>query len=140
MKFDIIGKRYWAFLISGILILVSIIFLATAGLKPGIEFSSGSILTVSFPSDVNYEDFNPYQGTHGRAEGRTGERTPGAVRDADGGILQQYIPAGRRRNDQQRHHRGTDSFGGYPAVHHLGFPPDAEAVPLRRLRGDRADS
>ena len=48
MMFDIIGKRFWFFLISGVLILISIISLATVGLKPGIEFSSGSMLTVRF--------------------------------------------------------------------------------------------
>jgi preprotein translocase subunit SecF len=55
--FNIIGKRYWFFLISGLLILISIISLATAGLKPGIEFSSGSILTVRFMEKVDYNDF-----------------------------------------------------------------------------------
>ncbi len=65
MKFDIIGKRYWAFLISGILILISVIFLATAGLKPGIEFSSGSILTVNLENDVTYEDFKQAVGDIG---------------------------------------------------------------------------
>ncbi|MCJ7605455.1 MAG: protein translocase subunit SecF [Dehalococcoidales bacterium] len=56
MKFDIIGKRYWFFLISGVLILISVIALATAGLKPGIEFSSGSMLTVTFAEEVSYDD------------------------------------------------------------------------------------
>jgi preprotein translocase subunit SecF len=54
---NIIGKRYWFFLISGLLILVSIISLATVGLKPGIEFSSGSILTVKLTEPVEYNDF-----------------------------------------------------------------------------------
>jgi preprotein translocase subunit SecF len=55
--YDIIGKRYWFFLISGALILISIVSLATVGLKPGIEFSSGSILTVSFEQPPSYADF-----------------------------------------------------------------------------------
>jgi preprotein translocase subunit SecF len=55
--YDIIGKRYWFFLISGFFILVSIVSLATAGLKPGIEFSSGSILTVSFEQPPTYSNF-----------------------------------------------------------------------------------
>ncbi len=55
--YDIIGKRYWWFLISGFFILVSIVSLATAGLKPGIEFSSGSLLTVSFQQPVDYNAF-----------------------------------------------------------------------------------
>lgn len=50
---DIIGKRYWFFLISGIAILLSIIFLVVFGLKPGLEFSSGSMLTVSFEQEVD---------------------------------------------------------------------------------------
>jgi len=54
---DIIGKRNWFFLISGLLVLISIISLATVGLKPGIEFSSGSMLTVKFVEPVDYSDF-----------------------------------------------------------------------------------
>jgi preprotein translocase subunit SecF len=50
---DIISKRYWFFLISGIAILLSIIFLAVFGLKPGLEFSSGSSITISFTQTVD---------------------------------------------------------------------------------------
>lgn len=53
MTFDITNKRFWFFLISGLAILVSIISLATFGLKSGIEFSSGSILAVSFEQEVD---------------------------------------------------------------------------------------
>jgi preprotein translocase subunit SecF len=55
--YNIIGKRYWFFLISGVLILISIISLSTAGLKSGIEFSSGSILQVQFETPVDYAQF-----------------------------------------------------------------------------------
>jgi len=51
--FDIAGKRFWFFLISGAVILVGIIFLAVSGLKPGVEFSSGSMLTINFGKEVN---------------------------------------------------------------------------------------
>jgi preprotein translocase subunit SecF len=51
---DIVGKRYWLFLISGIAILLSIIFLAVFGLKPGLEFSSGSSMTISFSQKVDH--------------------------------------------------------------------------------------
>jgi preprotein translocase subunit SecF len=54
---NIIGKRYWFFLISGLLILLSIISLSTAGLKSGIEFSSGSVLQLKFDNEVNYSEF-----------------------------------------------------------------------------------
>jgi len=50
--FDIIGKRFWFFLISGVVIFIGIISLATFGLKSGIEFSSGSMLTVDFEQEV----------------------------------------------------------------------------------------
>ncbi len=50
--FDIIGKRFWFLLISGVVIVLSVISLVVFGLKPGIEFSSGSIMTVSFEQEV----------------------------------------------------------------------------------------
>lgn len=50
--FDITGKRFWFFLISGAVILVGIVSLAVFGLRPGIEFSSGSMLTVHFGQEV----------------------------------------------------------------------------------------
>lgn len=54
---DIIGKRFWFFSISGLLILISIISLATFGLKPSIEFSSGSILQVRLDTPADYNQF-----------------------------------------------------------------------------------
>jgi preprotein translocase subunit SecF len=57
MTFDMIGKRFWFFLISGVVILIGIISLATFGLPSGIEFSSGSILTVSFEGPVEHDAF-----------------------------------------------------------------------------------
>lgn len=51
--FDIAGKRFWFFLISGVVILVGIVFLAVSGLKPGVEFSSGSMLTINFGNKVD---------------------------------------------------------------------------------------
>jgi preprotein translocase subunit SecF len=50
---DIIGKRFWYFLISGIVILAGIIALFVFGLKTGIEFRSGSEVTVSFEQPVD---------------------------------------------------------------------------------------
>jgi len=50
--FDIIGKRFWFFLGSGIVILIGIVSLATFGLRAGIELSSGSMMTVSFEQEV----------------------------------------------------------------------------------------
>ena len=50
---DIVGKRFWFFIAAGAVILFSIISLAHFGLKPGIELSSGSLLTVNFEQTVN---------------------------------------------------------------------------------------
>lgn len=54
--FDIAGKRFWFFLISGVVILIGIISLATFGLKAGIEFSSGSMMTLSFEQEVDHDE------------------------------------------------------------------------------------
>ena len=49
---DIIGKRFWFFLGSGIVILIGIVSLATFGLNIGIELSSGSMMRVGFKQEV----------------------------------------------------------------------------------------
>jgi preprotein translocase subunit SecF len=54
---DIIGKRFWFFLISGVLIVIAIISLSVFGLKRSIEFESGSLLTVRLETPVDYTDF-----------------------------------------------------------------------------------
>lgn len=50
--FDITGKRFWFLPISGVVILIGVIALVVVGLQPGVEFSSGSILTVNFELEV----------------------------------------------------------------------------------------
>jgi preprotein translocase subunit SecF len=50
--FDIIGKRFRFFTISGIVILICVIALSSLGLKAGIEFNSGSQLTLGFDNQV----------------------------------------------------------------------------------------
>ena len=52
MTFNIIGKRYWFFLISGIVIILGMLSWAIFGLKTGVELSSGSLLTVRFEQEV----------------------------------------------------------------------------------------
>lgn len=49
---DIIGKRTWYFVIAGVLVIACIIFLVVFGLKAGVEFSSGSVMTVGFEQQV----------------------------------------------------------------------------------------
>jgi len=54
---DIIGKRFWFFLISGIHIVIAVLSLVVYGLKPSIEFSSGSLLSLKLETPVDYADF-----------------------------------------------------------------------------------
>ena len=89
--FDIIGKRFRFFLLSGAVILLGIIFLAVFGLNLGIEFGSGSMMRVGFEQEVDqvqlreelanlgyetaivlYPDRRVEQGAESRATGRSG--------------------------------------------------------------------
>jgi len=54
--FNIIGKRFKFFALSGLLVLVCAVSLAVFGFKPGIEFSSGSMLTIRFEQTVDIGD------------------------------------------------------------------------------------
>jgi len=50
---NIIGKRFWFFLISAVIIVPGIISLAIFGLEPGIDFSSGTTMTLRFSPEVD---------------------------------------------------------------------------------------
>jgi preprotein translocase subunit SecF len=50
--FNIIGKRFRFFLISVVVILIGIVSLASFGLEAGIEFSSGSLITLRFDEKI----------------------------------------------------------------------------------------
>lgn len=54
--FDFISKRNWFFLISAIIIIAGVITLIVAGLNTGIEFSSGSTMTLVFKEPVQQAD------------------------------------------------------------------------------------
>ncbi|MFC1920782.1 protein translocase subunit SecF [Chloroflexota bacterium] len=53
---NIVGNRRLFFIITCIVILVSAVSLATFGLRAGVEFSSGSALTVNFVEEVTQGD------------------------------------------------------------------------------------
>jgi preprotein translocase subunit SecF len=63
--FDIAGKRSLFLLISEVIILIGIIALVVFGLKPGIEFSSGSMLTVNFEQEVSQSELKEELGNLG---------------------------------------------------------------------------
>lgn len=48
MNINFIGKRNLTFIISGVLFVVALFFLIAYGLKPGMDFTGGSLLEVSF--------------------------------------------------------------------------------------------
>ena len=51
--FDFVGKRYWFFLLSALVIIPGIISLATFGLKTGIDFNAGTSMTLHFSTAVD---------------------------------------------------------------------------------------
>jgi preprotein translocase subunit SecF len=53
---NIAGKRFVFLILSEIVVLIAIVALGVFGLKPGIEFGSGSLLAVSFQQEVNQGD------------------------------------------------------------------------------------
>ena len=53
---DFVGKRKWYFLVSGIIILIGVIFLLSVGLQRGIEFTGGTMVTVRFEQEVTQEE------------------------------------------------------------------------------------
>ena len=51
--FDFVSKRYWFLLFSTVILIPCIISLAIFGLKPGIDFRSGTTMTLTFSTDVS---------------------------------------------------------------------------------------
>jgi preprotein translocase subunit SecF len=51
--FDFVGKRYWFFLLSALVIIPGIISLAVFGLKTGIDFKGGTTMTLHFSTAVD---------------------------------------------------------------------------------------
>ena len=54
----IVSKRLWFFLLSAIVIIVCVVSLGVFGLKTGLDFSSGSILTVVFEKTVTTQEID----------------------------------------------------------------------------------
>lgn len=65
---DIVGKRYWFFLLSAIIIIPGIISLGLFGIKPGIDFRSGTNLTLHFEPAVEESKLRQELATLGYAD------------------------------------------------------------------------
>src|SRR5438093_4808212 len=50
MLLRIVERKWWYFLLSGVLIVPGVIFILLGGLKLGIEFSSGTLIDIRFRS------------------------------------------------------------------------------------------
>ncbi len=53
LSIDFLGKRKMAYIVSGILIVISLISIITKGLNPGVDFVGGRTFTVRFETPVN---------------------------------------------------------------------------------------
>jgi preprotein translocase subunit SecF len=81
--FDITGKRFLFLILSEIVILIAIVALAVFGLKPGIEFSSGSLLAVSFEQEVSQSELEAELADLGYSEVIIQRTGTGQIRSTD---------------------------------------------------------
>ena len=98
--YDLVAKRNWFFLVSGLVILPGLIsLLLPGGLHPGIDFTSGSIMTMRFEQPVDqqalrtaYGDLGHHEAIVQRADDGTFivRTTPlgGETRDESGAVTQ----------------------------------------------------
>ena len=68
MLFRFVERKWWYFLLSALLIVPGVFFLAIGGLKPGIEFKGGSLLDVTFTERPSDADLSAFFGTLGHSE------------------------------------------------------------------------
>jgi preprotein translocase subunit SecF len=76
--FHFVERKWWYFLLSGLLIVPGVFFLAIGGLKPGIEFRGGTLLDIGFttpPDATELHDFFVGLGhSEAQAQGTAGNR------------------------------------------------------------------
>src|SRR6185295_12336986 len=68
-NFDFIGKRYWAFLVSALLLSSGVVSLvAKGGPKLGIDFTGGTLIQLGFKQAVPLQDVRALLGGQGYAD------------------------------------------------------------------------
>lgn len=65
---DFVGRRHWAFLASGIAIIVSVFALLAFGLRPGIDFAGGTSMTLRFEPQVEQGALRQMLVSHGSTD------------------------------------------------------------------------
>jgi preprotein translocase subunit SecF len=100
--FDLVGKRFWYFLLSALLLLPGVIFLVLFGVRWGIEFTSGSTMTLVFQRSVSQAELRQWlagqglekamvQNTHKPGFSIAGEGlTPEAVATIRGALQNEF--------------------------------------------------
>ncbi len=95
---DFVGRRNWFFLASGVVLLIGVIFLLTFGLRGGIEFSSGSMMTISFEQSVEQVELREEMASLGHEDAII-QRTD---LDVGGAQLEGFIIRTRLLSDEDR--------------------------------------
>jgi len=102
MLFHIVEHKWWYFLLSGLLIVPGVFFLAIGGLKPGIEFKGGTLLDITFTSPpaagelhdffaaLNHTEATVQGAAGGRVEVRTVEMLPDELTKTQQALQQKY--------------------------------------------------
>ena len=102
MLFHFVERKWWYFLLSALLIVPGVFFLAIGGLKPGIEFKGGSLLDITFAERPSDSDLSAFFGTlghseaaiqgvaGGRVEVRTTEMLPEELGKTDQALKERY--------------------------------------------------
>ncbi|MBQ5836648.1 MAG: protein translocase subunit SecDF [Alistipes sp.] len=70
VKFDFIGKRIWAYIVSGVIIVAGVLSLVFHGLNFGVEFTGGRAFVVRFDQNVSAEEVR--EKLNGSFEGQEG--------------------------------------------------------------------
>ena len=96
-KFDFIGKRFWAYIISGVVILAGVVSLTFNGLNYGVEFTGGNTYVVRFDQSVAVDDVRVALNEAFEAEGADAANSSIEVKQYGGDdqvrIVTQYEPS-----------------------------------------------
>jgi preprotein translocase subunit SecF len=103
MLFHFVERKWWYFLLSGLLIVPGVIFLALGGLKPGIEFRGGTLLDITFAAEpASTTELHDFFSARGHAEAtvqgaagnrlqvRTREMLPQELGDVQTALAERY--------------------------------------------------